>query len=587
MNPPLQRARFFIWRAAPALAAALVVAACGGGPETSAPVPVSSPPLTQPAALASPAVGYLATAGPNVFQASISPQSTSGIVALLSTDVGIANDPSTPLPSDPVTVAFGATASAYATVTAATALRLRPSAARSDTVIELAADRHPDDAIAPQIERLLRGPLRSTAAASTRRTLSLGTSIGTVADLWVDQFPIGETPGTYVPVPATLEYRTPHAYIWVDNTLSFDSASLAQIGADFENAYASDTAHFGTPEYTSAAPGAAEETIPCDTSGNPIPNATPVPVLIPPPNGQHVVFVINETNLGSGVGGYYSAVNHITQAAANCIAGQPKSNEASMIYVGYATGNPLSYELNEDMVRGTAHEFQHLINFVNHGILAAQPQTEDRWINEGLSMLAQDLAVHRLFPSVALDVDDAIAYHVADYFKAPQNFSLTSFSGIEGNSGTFSYNCTGCYGASYLFMRYLNDRFGGDKFLQAMESSGEVSTANLQAVTGEPARALISDFGVALVASNTGATTDPRFVFTGFDPYGTYGDQFGQSIALSGVTAFASQQPATSTTYAPYLGTFTYIAANPARGAGITVTDPSGLLQLAPALIQR
>ena len=43
-------------------------------------------------------------------------------------------------------------------------------------------------------------------------------------------------------------------------------------------------------------------------------------------------------------------------------------------------------------MRGSAHEFQHLISFAQHGIIPDSNDDEDSYVNEGLSALAQDLA---------------------------------------------------------------------------------------------------------------------------------------------------------------------------------------------------
>jgi hypothetical protein len=423
-------------------------------------------------------------------------------------------------------------------------------------------------------------------ASGLRRTTSLGTIVGSTTSFYVNTASIGQAGNAYTLVPATLVSVSNHGYIWIDNTLSLAPSSINQIATDFDNAYASDTTHFGTPEYTTSSPQAQDVTQPCDANGNQIPGATPVPEFIPPPNGMHVVFVINTQALGDKVGGYFSLINYLPQAAANCVAGQPQSNEASMIYVGYNLGNTDAFEIQEDLVRGTSHEFQHLINFVNHVILSTSPQNEDRWINEGLSMLAQDFGVRNLYPQVSVDVDDALN-HAIVFMNNPQNFSLTGFTGVDPGTTTLAYNCTGCYGAEYLFQRYLYDQYGNDTYTHNMESGGTVSYAGLQAQTGTNPKTLIENFSVALAISGTGVTSTPAYNFTNFNPYASYTDQFGDAAQLNGPAAETATIGAT-TSNTPYLGTFYYALAQPAtgQGAGVTETDTAGTFGLAPALIQ-
>jgi hypothetical protein len=76
-------------------------------------------------------------------------------------------------------------------------------------------------------------------------------------------------------------------------------------------------------------------------------------------------------------------------------------------------------------------------------ILATNPQSEDRWINEGLSMLAQDFAVHNLFPQVSLDVDDALE-HTIVFLNNPENFSLTGFTGVDPRATTLLTKALDC-----------------------------------------------------------------------------------------------------------------------------------------------
>jgi hypothetical protein len=436
----------------------------------------------------------------------------------------------------------------------------------------------------------LRGASRTERAAlSTRRTSSLGTTVGSTTAFWAQNAALGASSGTFAQVPATLQNVSSYGYIWIDNTLSLSASTMQQIGADFDNAYLSDTAHFGTSSYTASAPGfASGPYTACDATG--APTGTSVPAYITPTGGKINVFVINPSSLGTGVGGYFSQLNYVPQAAINCIIGTsgytassvPHSNEAPMIYVAYNTANSVTYETQEDLVRGTAHEFQHLINFVNHAILIGNA-VEDRWINEGMSMLAQDFAVDQLFHT-GHDFDDA-GSHAIDYLAAPQNFSLTAFTGIDPQKTTQQFNCGGCYGSEYLFQRYLYDRFGGDAYLKKMLGSS-TSYANLQQATGIDPRIAISDFAIALAASGTSATTDPRFGFTSLNLLASYPDQFGRIGSFGGPVPAATLTGQITNSY--MLGSFVYYNAGMiSQGVTITAKDPTGLFGLRAGVVQR
>ena len=547
-----------------------------------------------PAATVGPAFAYM-TRQNGSFVSAIAPTSQFGIVINVSTVTETTTTGSSPsVPVDALSVKVGGSASTFANLRAPRSylenLDAVTRAGRPTLIFAKSTKFRPDfDPADVSLREALRLMLSATQMGrvtnAVRRTQTLATFVGATANLWTSTAAIGQATTTQIQVPATLQAISAHAYVWVDNTLSLSPSSLTAIGMAFDNAYASDVAHFGTPEYTTAAPLATSSIQPCDSAGNMIANAPPINLVISPPNGMHIVFIVNQGNLGAGLGGYFTSINHFTQGFANCFTGQPKSNEASMIYLGFDPMSPLSYNLSEDIVRGTSHEFQHLINFVNKVVLARNPVSEDRWINEGLSMLSQDYAVNRMFPSVPLDVSDALG-HAAQFMQQPQRYNLTGFTGAD-SSGLFTYNCSGCYGLSYLYQRYLADRFGGDAYLRAMESSTTTSVAGIQAITGVAPSQTIADFAVALVQSGSGLTADSRYNFKNFNPYGKYTDQFGLTTTLQGPGVLTAA-PGITTTASAYVGTFNYVQIQPfaGLGAGVTVTDLGGAFGLQAGLLQ-
>ncbi|MGH8164287.1 MAG: hypothetical protein ACREP1_08145, partial [Rhodanobacteraceae bacterium] len=356
-----------------------------------------------------------------------------------------------------------------------------------------------DDARVRRLLASLPPATRFSAPSAKRRTLGefANASVGSIANVWVAQFAIGSSDVAYVALPATLLARTAHGNIWADAALlsgrhasaAFAGESLAvtaaRIGADFENAYASDTKHFASVDYSPSAPGLQTAYRACDSNGAAI--GTTAQYVTEPSDGRVNVMVVDNADLGSGVGGYFSGVNYVPQSAWNCLSSSiPRSNEAPFIYIGWNDGNGAQYELQEDLVRATAHELQHLVNFVQHSISSGAPSDEEPFLNEGLSMLAQDFAVNRMF-GIGFDADDALR-RSAVFLDAPSNFALSDFSGIDplaqgGDGVTARSNCVGCYGAAYLFQRYLYDRFGSDRYTHQMESGGETGSAGLRAAT--------------------------------------------------------------------------------------------------------
>jgi hypothetical protein len=537
--------------------------------------------VTIPSALAAPAVGYLGPAS-NGSLAGILNNVSSDVLLVGISEAQPSGGPGTLVPTANVSIGYGATVL---------------SAHRAPRAVNPAYD------VRGVVERAVEGPadyaalthgLRhvSSPATSVRRTRSIGTTVGSTNLFWTFTGAIGAGASAYAQRSATLKVVTDHGYIWIDDTLTtLSSADAASIGADFENAYASDTAHFGTATYTTSSPGMTGSNPACDLHGAAI-GKTTVPNFIVPTDNKTHVFVVDIVGLGTGVGGYFSSANYFYQSALNCLIGQmgitaqtlPRSNELPMFVVGYSKTFPSSFELGEDLVRGTSHELQHDINFVNHAIIAGGTSSEDVWLNEGLSMLAQDFAVNRMFPLVPVDILDAAGRgHV--YLRAPQNYSLTAFTSVDPtNPDNQSYNCSGCYGEEYLFQRYLYDRFGGDAYLRKMLGA-TTGIANLQQATGTDPAQTIADFAVAIAASGTGATTDPRFSFTGINLRGTYTDQFGQGgYAFTGPATV----PIASGITAYPLGAFFYLEDHAAAlGKTVSAKDASGAFQLKAGVVQR
>ncbi len=494
--------------------------------------------------------------------------------------------------ADTLTVATAATTQS--------AVRVQSSSGRADTERQ----RTPVEAFAADDRTLLRARASlatgsiSQTAVHTQSVLPSTLQIGSSAALWVQQGSLTSTSRTNVQVPSTLLAQSTHGNIWIDNSLLAGTASspafaagalqstLGQIEADFENAYASDVAHFASPDYGSNAPGLQPQYKACSPSGGS--QGTTSGYVTEPADRRINVLVVNAQNLG-GLGGYFSGANFMTQASLNCLNGSSstyESNEAPFIFVGWFQNNGATYELQEDLVRSTAHELQHLISFVNHAILASAASSpsyngnETTFVNEGLSMLAQDLAVETMYGGrgVHFDADDALS-RANVYLSNPGNFSISGFAGIDpvswGGNATAQYNCGGgCYGGAYLFQRYLRDRFGGDAYTHQIETSGAVGSQNLQTVTGSTPGTLLDDFALAMAANTLGVVpSTSRFEFGSLDLTGTYPDQFGGSKSLQGV--YASPFSGSSISVQAPIGGFAFVAVSPVPSIGmpVQVTD--------------
>jgi cobyrinic acid a,c-diamide synthase len=346
----------------------------------------------------------------------------------------------------------------------------------------------------------------------------------------------------YVNVPATLKAIGAHSYVWVDNTSLAnpnefpDNSYFTTTASNFDNYFNIESQQFG-PVFASANIGPTTYNQ-CDSNGQTLPTSQWETTPDMTGRDPHVNIVITEALAGTGEGGYFYSGDEFAQQVLNC-SGPPRavSNEVPMFVIGsdnYGAPpagvtnlpqyNP-TYWLNTDMPRSMSHELQHLIHSMNKyytrlatGQSAVQ---DDAWIDEGSSMLAEDLAAN------GMQIDTP--RYSYGFMLEPSDFSLTSFVGYQPNplstTGTgpygYYYYTAGNYGMAYLFLRYIYDRFGGANAMHAIYAdfrTGTVGKSNvnpiLAAAGNEPWPQLYNEWATAVAAQSGGVTTDPRYTFT-------------------------------------------------------------------------
>ncbi|HLC30692.1 MAG TPA: hypothetical protein VJM51_07925, partial [Dehalococcoidia bacterium] len=181
-----------------------------------------------------------------------------------------------------------------------------------------------------------------------------------------------------------------------------------------------------------------------------------------------------------GVGGYYSSADEYPRLI------NPYSNERQMLYMNIdalAMGSP-------EYTAVVAHELQHAIHWI------ADP-TEETWVNEGLSELAADALG---YPS-----------QFASSFLRKPDVQLTSWD--EDDAAAASH-----YGASYLFIKYLSQRYGGLDRVGGLVKEPANGAAGISAYLKREGYS--EDFGDVYkgwVIANyiSSSTSDPRFKYDG------------------------------------------------------------------------
>ncbi|MEW6233536.1 MAG: hypothetical protein AB1566_14655 [Chloroflexota bacterium] len=201
----------------------------------------------------------------------------------------------------------------------------------------------------------------------------------------------------YRQITATLRYITPHSYMYVENGVNVDLERLKTSAELFESRiYPTNRQNFGS-EWT---PGVD--------------------------NDPHIT-ILNARF--SGAAGYYSSADEYPQVV------NRYSNQREMFYMNVDGLVPGTTAYNSTL----AHEFQHMIHWY-------QDQSEEGWINEGLSQLAEKINGFR--------GDGAVQY----YLRNPDT-QLNAWKDDPEKSLPH-------YGASFLFLDYLAEKYGGYALLR-------------------------------------------------------------------------------------------------------------------------
>jgi hypothetical protein len=240
----------------------------------------------------------------------------------------------------------------------------------------------------------------ASAAQVSCPTLSKGYEIGATRAFTLSN----QDDNTQFVVTARLEYKTPHAYMWVQTEperVRLNTSKLKQAADDFENKiYPTNRAFFGNEE----SPG-----VDCDVH----------------------VHVLHVTGVGRTVGGYFSSVDSYSTEV------RSDSNEGQMFIMHAERGYNGSDPGSESYMSTLAHEFQHMISF-------NQTHAPSLWLEEGAAQLAERLNGYA----------DTVT-SVYDFAAVPETQLNTWGEGTAGGNSAH-------YGGGYLFWSYLYDRFGED-----------------------------------------------------------------------------------------------------------------------------
>jgi hypothetical protein len=136
-----------------------------------------------------------------------------------------------------------------------------------------------------------------------------------------------------------------------------------------------------------------------------------------------------------------------------------------------------------------AHEFQHMISFVQHVLVRGGP-AEEGWLDEGMSKYAEELAGRSFLPA---DQTTFTQYVLDDLYDGYRYLAAT------GDASLLVPLDTGGLpeiGASWLFVRYLVDQYGDSLPLRLHETT-LTGAANVAARTGLPFATSVARWALA------------------------------------------------------------------------------------------
>ena len=300
-----------------------------------------------------------------------------------------------------------------------------------------------------------------TNSSSLYRTIPQTVEIGTK---WENIYLLDINSNKYSIINATCIAVSDHAYFFLQDGLAhLTDEQITEITTSFDKDYNIVHQYYG------------EET---DTDGN-----------------GKVSFLI--ANFSQGLFGFFTSVD---KYAPQDIPAMYKTNEADVLYVNYYYFKNDWEKYQTDLKATFIHEFQHMVLFDSRSRLGLNPDV-NVWLNEGLSMLSEYYGGYA-----------APHYrYIGGYFEVNQGISLITDSSSQD------------YGLSYLFVRYLQIRFG-DSFIKKIYTSQYTDIRAVEEAVNMDFNELFLDFTKMILVTGRNVTTDTRYNIEEFNyPEGSEG----------------------------------------------------------------
>jgi hypothetical protein len=155
------------------------------------------------------------------------------------------------------------------------------------------------------------------------------------------------------------------------------------------------------------------------------------------------------------------------------------------------------------------HEMQHLINFSQHVIVHNANVEEEGWLDEGLSIVAEELGSRyyeqrypppsgrtnplQLFPDSSQGFIGGLLSDSYEYLLKPDTATVTLHTDADDGLAW--------RGSVWLLVRWLGD-LKGEQIFKRLEETALTGTANIEAAAGQSFQQLFAEFGIALYADS-------------------------------------------------------------------------------------
>lgn len=265
-----------------------------------------------------------------------------------------------------------------------------------------------------------------------------------------------------------------HCYVWykAKNGVDLRSVNFNEVATKFDSIYNKETYIFGS-------------NIPSDTFKN---DSDVDDIFIPFPSDTKIHIIIydlqDDNNQGDTVeGGYFWSLDMYknTYLDTQADAAGLDSNECECIHID-------SIELRDHTAQAystLAHEFQHLLNFVNKTLNSLGNNYSASWYNEMMSMVCEDIMLSQLGLDAAHGPQNRL-----NLFNRTYQYGFTTW--YSGNDVLVSY------ANAYAFGAFLLRNYGIDCIKEIAHNGYVNETSVLEAVQNYDAADPVSNFSELL-----------------------------------------------------------------------------------------